>query len=140
MRHCFHFQDGIFFSALKDKPFCNGVITFSKCNANSGNGMNPNTGEFTTPISGSGFYAFTFTGSSKCKEGKIEVSVLKNDEKQHSFHQSAENASVHLSGSWMFELNQGDIVSLKATSTLTNDDALSQGTFDTLFKKKLKKY
>ena len=130
---CFHFQDGIFFSALKDKPFCNGVITFNICNANSGNGMNPKTGEFTTPVSG--FYAFTFTGSTKCKEGKIEVSVLKNDEKQHSFHRSAENTCAHLSGSWMFELNQGDIISLKATSTLTNDD-ISQGTFDTLFKKK----
>ena len=62
------------------------------------------------------------------------MSVLKNDEKQHSFHRTSENAYVHLSGSWMVELNQGDIVSLKTTSTSTND-ALSQGTFDTLFRK-----
>ena len=99
--------------------------------------MNPKSGEFTTPVSG--FYAFTFTGSTKCKGGEIEVSVLKNDEKQHSFHRTSENAYVHLSGSWMVELNQGDIVSLKTTSTSTND-ALSQGTFDTLFLKSLKKY
>ena len=67
------------------------------------------------------------------------MSVLKNDEKQHSFHRTSENAYVHLSGSWMVELNQGDIVSLKTTSTSTND-ALSQGTFDTLFLKSLKEY
>ena len=48
----------IFSAVQKSRDFANKDITYSETVANIGNGMNPDTGVFTTPVSG--IYSFSF--------------------------------------------------------------------------------
>ena len=84
-----------------------GKITFDEVKVNEGNDINLESGEFRAPLAG--IYAFTLLCFTH--EESVEISVMKNNHKEHLFLQNTSN----ISGSWIFHLEEGDMVHLETT-------------------------
>ena len=85
-----------------------GKITFDECKMNEGIDVNLlKSGEFKAPCAGT--YAFTLHCFTHANGESVEISVMKNNQKEHWFLQSTSN----ISGSWIFDLEEGDIVHLE---------------------------
>ena len=75
---------------------------------NEGNNIiNLESGEFRAPLAG--IYAFTLHCITH--EESVEISVLKNNQKEHLFLQNTSN----MSGSWIFHLGEEDMVHVETT-------------------------
>ena len=90
-----------------------GGITFSKLNTNLGNGMDKNSGIFTTPVGG--VYLFHFSALAKNKSKMIHIKVNKNGVLQFYIHYNLANNSAAnniVSYSWSMVLSKDDTMNL----------------------------
>ena len=110
-------QKKVCFSAMKTTGSARGGITYNYCPINKGNGMNPGTGKFTAPCGG--IYSFTFTAVVL----DATISFKKNGADQFALLESHKTCNVNpdktISGSWMCQLNAGDVVNLEQGGSCT---------------------
>ena len=108
----------VIFSAFQLKvPISGGeAITFSEIEANVGDGMNPETGVFTTPVSGNYSFSLSAAVYNYChtqirvyKNGQIE-SIISDHNPYH-----AENY-YYIGFTWSMSLLQNDQIYLKRSS------------------------
>ena len=102
----------VIFSAIqKSQIFGAEDITYTETIANIGNGMNPNTGVFTTPVSG--IYSFSF--SARTIESYVGIYVKKNGENHFFINEHDYNGEMNYANigySWTMSLVQNDKIQL----------------------------
>ena len=92
------------------------IITLTEMEVNVGQGMNPDTGEFTVPVTG--VYSFSLSARTNDDDPNTNVAIYKNDVYQFrisNYNGEGHNYFTNLSYAWTFVLTKGDKLHLKLT-------------------------
>ena len=92
------------------------IITFTDMVVNLQHGMDPQSGRFCAPISGT--YSFSFGATSTIEDAATYIRVYKNEEWIFTIAQFTEettqaNYYTNIADNWTFSLKKGDTVHLK---------------------------